>query len=160
MLSLSQDKKIVPATTMEATLPIQPVQNDTVQILTGPLQIPAAQSNNKLMSVKTNKIILPGETMELTTDMPDQTVLIEGWLPHHWPEPQLVSITQGKLEVTNNTQQPVLFDNKKAKSIKVTTTAHTDWTQPFLSALKQEPRNVSPLSDTETIDTIKIGDTT
>ena len=76
---------------MEATLPIQPVQHDTVQILTGPSQIPAAQSNNKLMSIKTNKIILPGETMELPTDMPDQTVLVEGWLPHHWPEPQLVT---------------------------------------------------------------------
>ena len=99
VISLSQDKKIVPATTMEATLPIQPVQHDTVQILTGPSQIPPAQSNNKLMSVKSNKIILLGETIEFTTDMPDQTVLIEGWLPHHWPEPQLVSITQGKLEV-------------------------------------------------------------
>ena len=98
--------------------------------------------------------------MELTMDMPDQEVLIEGWLPHHWPEPQLVSITQGKLQVTNNTKQPVIFDNKKTRSIKVTTTEHTDWTQPFLSAIKQEPRNVSPLSDHETIDTIKIGDTT
>ena len=92
--------------------------------------------------------------------MPDQTVLIEGWLPHHWPEPQLVTITQGKLKVTNNTKQPVIFDNKKTRSLKVTTTAHTDWTQPFLSAIKQEPRNISPLSDTETIDTIKIRDTT
>ena len=98
--------------------------------------------------------------MELTTDMPDQEVLIEGWLPHHQPEPQLVSITQGKLQVTNNTNQPVIFDNKKTRSIKVTTTKHTDWTQPFLSAIKQEPRNVSLLSDYETIDTIKIGDTT
>ena len=97
--------------------------------------------------------------MELTTDMLDQTILIEGWLPHHWPEPQLVSITQGKLEVTNNTQKPVLFDNKKSKSINITITADTDWTQPSLSAIKQEPRNVNPLSDTETIDTIKIGDT-
>ena len=31
VISLSQDKKIVPATTMEATLPIQPVQYNTVQ---------------------------------------------------------------------------------------------------------------------------------
>ena len=115
---------------------------------------------HSLMSIKSNKISLPGESLELETNMPDQTVIIEGWLPHHWPEPQLVSISQGKLQVTNNTTQPMMFDNKKVKSLKVTTTKHTDWTQPFLSAIKQEPRNVSPLSDNKTIDTIKIGDTT
>ena len=36
----------------------------------------------------------------------------------------------------------------------------TDWKQPFLSTLKQEQRKVSLLSDSETIDTIQIGDTT
>ena len=72
------------------------------QVLTGPSQSPAVQPTHSLMPIKTNKIILPGESMELTTDMPDQTVVIEGWLPHHWPEPQLVSIAQGKLQVTNN----------------------------------------------------------
>ena len=56
VISLSQDRKIVPATTMEATLPIQPVQ-DNLQPLTGPSQTITAQSNNKLMSVKANKII-------------------------------------------------------------------------------------------------------
>merc|ERR1712089_24063 len=117
------------------------------------------QPNNKLMSVKANKIVLPGDTLELATDLEDQTVLIEGWLPHQWPEPQLVSISQGKLVVANNTQKPVLFDTKKLKSIKITTTTETDWTQPSLSAIRQETQNVLPMSDTETIDNIKIGDT-
>ena len=85
--------------------------------------------------MKANKIVLPGDTLELATDLEDQTVLIEGWLPHQWPEPQLVSISQGKLVVANNTQKPVLFDTKKSKSIKITTTTETDWTQPSLSAI-------------------------
>ena len=167
MLSLSQDKKIVPATSIEATLPIQPVQYST-------LHSPGAQSMSEsqvhrqkptlpahsLMSIKSNKIILPGESLELDMTIPDQTVIVEGWLPHHWPDPQLVSISQGKLQVTNNTTEPVLFDNKKVKSLKIMTTEHTDWTQPFLSTIKQEKRNASPLSDSKTIDTIKISDTT
>ena len=144
--------------TVEATLPIKLVQDNLVSF-TGPSQKTTAQPNNKLMSVKANKIILPGETLELATDVQDQTVLVEGWLPHHWPEPQLASITQGKLKVINTTKEPVLFNNKKSKSIKLTTTDDTDWTQPSLSAVKQESKNVIPLSDTEAIDTIKIGNT-
>ena len=63
VISLSQDKKIVPATMMEATLPIQPVQYSTTHS-------PAVQSTSQfqvsqkltipthsLMSIKSNKII-------------------------------------------------------------------------------------------------------
>ena len=150
VISLSQDRKIVPATTLEATLPIKPCHSP---------QQPTTQPNNKLMSVKTNKIVLPGDTLELDTDLQDQTVLVEGWLPYQWPEPQLVSISQGKIAVVNQTQKPILFDTKRSKSIKITTTTDTDWTQPCLSTMKQENQKPIPLSDTETIDLIKIENT-
>ena len=111
------------------------------------------------MSIRSNKIILPGDSLNLDTDLPDQTVVVEGWLLHQWPDPQLVSISQGRLQVTNTSSQPVVLTDKKVNSEKITSTKDTDWTQPFLSTLKQDPRNVSPLSDSETINTIKIGDT-
>ena len=78
LISLSQDRKIVPAITLESTLPIKPCNS---------LQKSTTQPHNKLMSVKTIKIILPGDTLELDTDLQDQTVLVEGWLPYQWPEP-------------------------------------------------------------------------
>ena len=105
------------------------------------------------MSNRSNEIILPGDSLDLDTDLPDQTVVVEGWLPHQWPDPQLVSISQGRLQVTNTSSQPVVLTNKRVNSVKITSTEDTDWTQPFLSTLKQEIRNVSPLSDSETIDT-------
>ena len=103
---------------------------------------------------------MPGDSLDLNTELPDQTVVVEGWHPNHWPDPQLANIHQNKIQVTNTTNKPVLLTNKRINSIKITTTEDTDWTQPFLSTLKQEQRNVSPLSDSETIDTIQIGDTT
>merc|ERR1712240_200025 len=150
LISLSQDRKIVPATTLEATLPIQPMSRS---------QQPTTQTNNKLMSVKDNIIVLPGDTLELNTDLQDQTVMVEGWLPHQWPQPQLVSISQGKIVVQNQTQEPILFDKKKSRSIKITTTTETDWTLPSLRSIKQDSPHCLPLTDTETIDTIKIENT-
>ena len=112
------------------------------------------------MCIRSNEIILPGDSLDLDTDLPDQTVVVEGWLPHQWPDPQLVSISQGRLQVTNTSSQPVVLTNKRVNSVKITSTEDTDRTQPFLSTLKQEIRNVSQLSDSKTIDTIQIGDTT
>ena len=142
---------------MEATLPIKPVQDNSITF-TSPSQ-KTTQHNPKLMSVKSNTIILPGDSLELDTDVDDQTILVEGWLPGQWPEPQLANIAQGKLNITNNTKEPVVFNTKKAKSIKLTARDDTDWTQHSMSAIRQESKNKIPLSDTETIDNIKIGNT-
>merc|ERR1712240_995562 len=149
LISLSQDRKIVPATTLEATLPIQPMSRS---------QQPTTQTNSKLTSVKDNIIVLPGDSLELNTDLQDQTVMVEGWLPQQWPQPQLAHISQGKIVVHNQTQQPVLFDKKRSKSIKITTTTDTDWTLPSLATFQNSPKCL-PLTDTETIDSIKIENT-
>ena len=103
---------------------------------------------------------MPGQSLDLNTDLPDQTVLVEGWHPTHWPHPKLADIRNNKLQVINTTNDPVVLSNKKVNSLKITKTEDTDWTQPFLSTIKQEQRKVSPLSDAEMIDTIRIGDTT
>ena len=71
-ISLLYDRKIVPATTIEATFPVNSLQNSTKQ-----------SKRYNLMSVKTNKIIMPGESIHLDTNLPDQTVLIEGWNSNH-----------------------------------------------------------------------------
>merc|ERR1712082_516216 len=142
---------------MEATLPVKPAQS--VDKSSQKMSQKPTQSI-KLMSVKANTIVLPGEYLELETDVKDQTILAEGWLPGQWPEPQLTTIAQGKIKIQNNTEEQVLFTNKRAKTIKLTATNNTDWTQSSLSSIRQEPGDNIPLSDSETIDGIKIGNTT
>ena len=119
------------------------------------------------MSIKTNKIILPGDSINIDTTMTDQTVLVEGWKGNHWPEPQVVAITQGKLPITNNTSKPVILKNNKVNSIKVTPTEVIDWTAPSFSSLstittttKQTTKTMTSMPDSDTIDTIQIGETT
>ena len=106
-ISLLHNRKTVPATTFEATLPIS--QQSTSQTI-----------RYNLMSLKTNKIILPGESIELDTELEDQTVLAEGFNGHHWPQPQIVSIARGKLPLTNTSADPVILKAHKVNSIKLT----------------------------------------
>ena len=63
---------------------------------------------------------MPGQSLDLNTDLPDQTVLVEGWHPTHWPHPQLANIRNNKLQVINTTHEPVILSNKKVNSLKVT----------------------------------------
>merc|ERR1711873_382295 len=142
---------------MEATFPVRPAKTKAKS--SNSLSQKPTQNNLKLMSVKSNTIVLPGDYLELDTDVKDQTILAEGWLPGQWPEPQLATIAQRKLKIENNTEKPVVFSTKKAKTIKLTATNNTDWTQYSMSAIRQEPGDKIPLSDSETIDTIKIGNT-
>ena len=65
-ISLLHNRKIVQATTLEATFPVSNPYN------------PLKTDRYNLMSVKTNKIILPCDSINLDTTMPDQTALVEG----------------------------------------------------------------------------------
>ena len=148
-ISLLHNRKTVPATTFEATLPVSN-QNTS--------------KNNRynLMSLKTNKIILPGESIEIDTELGDQTVLVEGFNSHHWPAPQVVNIARGKIPILNTSADPVILNAHKVNSIKITPTEIVDWSSPrnaFLSAITT-PTQSAPLPDSETIDTITIGETT
>ena len=141
-ISLLHNRKIVPAMMMEATFPVTNPHNTT------------KTDRYNLMSVKTNKIILPGESIDLDTTMPDQTALVEGWNSNHWPEPQIVKITQGKLPIRNNTSSPVILTHNKVNSIKVTSTEIVDWTVPSLSTITTTTKSTASMPDSETIDTI------
>ena len=66
-----------------------------------PQVIPDKKKRYNLMSVKMNKIVLPGDSITLDTTLPNQTVLIEGWNACHWPEPQITEVNDGKIEVIN-----------------------------------------------------------
>ena len=119
------------------------------------------------MSLKTNKIILPGDLIDIDTTMTDQTVLVEGWNGNHWPEPQVVTITQGKMPITNNSSKPIILTNNKVNSIKIIPTEVVDWSAPSFSSLstistttKQMTKTITSMPDSDTIDTIQIGDTT
>ena len=79
------------------------------------------------MSLKTNKIILPGDTIKIDTEMADQTVLVKGYNRNHWPELQVMTISQKKFPITNNTTSTVILNKSKVNSIKVTPTEEIDW---------------------------------
>ena len=114
------------------------------------------------MSIKTNKIILPGESEDIDTQLEDQTVLIEGFNSQHWPAPQVVTIAQGKIPIVNTSAEPVILNSHKVNSIKVTPTEVIDWSSPRYAALSSitGPKQSTPMPDSETIDTITVGDTT
>ena len=63
-ISLVHDKNTVPATAVEATMPVKMSKKQS------------SGENVKLISLKTNKILLPGDTMEIETQLPDQTILV------------------------------------------------------------------------------------
>ena len=112
------------------------------------------------MSVKINKIVLPGDSITLDTTLPNQTVLIEGWNACHWPKPQITEVNDGKIQVTNTSTNPVILRDNRVNSIKVTFTNNTDWKPLRLSTIAtQQKKSSTALSDSETLDQIDIGET-
>ena len=148
-ISLLHNRKTVPATTLEATFPV--TNHSTL-------------TNNRynLMSIKTNKIVLPGESIDIDTTLEDQTVLVEGFNSNHWPAPQVVNIAQGRIPIVNTSTEPVILTSHKVNSIKITPTETVDWSSPSYTTLSSitTSQPITSMPDSETIDTITIGDTT
>ena len=147
-ISLLHNRKIVPATTLEATFPV-----------TNP---PLKPDRYNLMSLKTNKIIMPGDTIDIDTEIEDQTVLVEGFNGSHWPPPQVVNINKETIPITNTSSKPVILTTQKVNSIKITPTQTVDWSSPSYSSLSSisTSRPTTSMPDSETIDTITIRETT
>ena len=76
-ISLLYDRCTIPATTLEATLPVSTQHGKQTN------------GNHKLISLKINQIIQPGDSMEIPVNIPDQTLLAEGFRPTDWPPPQI-----------------------------------------------------------------------
>ena len=102
---------------------------------------------------------MPGDSMDIPTTIKDQEVIAEGWRPTEWPPPQLTAIKNGLLHLTNTSKQPVILKDAKVNSIKITTMTDLDWQTPKLATITGTKTSVTPLSDMETINLIKIGET-
>ena len=72
------------------------------------------------------KTLLPGQALKVKTQMEDgATVLVEPWHTNttDWPGPQLGQVKHGCLEVTNDTQEPILIGKKgEVTTLKVSRT--------------------------------------
>ena len=99
---------------------------------------------NPLISLKTKRILMPGDHLTLQTNLPDQQILVEANQPTKWPPPTLATICNQSLSITNTTNKPVYIDNKHTHSIKLTLTTVVDttiqlqwilWTTPMQTKL-------------------------
>ena len=55
-----------------------------------PVMTKTVKNKNKhLILLKSNRIILPGEHIQLYTDLPDQQIFVEAHKSINWPPPQL-----------------------------------------------------------------------
>ena len=73
---------------------------------------------------------MPGKTIDLDTNLEDQTVLVEGFNSSHWPPPQIVNISNGTIPLTNTSSELVILTTHKVNSIKITPTETIDWSSP------------------------------
>ena len=166
-ISLLGNKCTVPATHREALLPItQRVstslntihtnksthqQHNAVKLL--------RNTNNLLVSIKSRKIILPGDQLTIKTDLSDQHMVVEA-MKQSWPSLTLATIKNNILKLTNNTNKSVLLDGKNTLYICVTLTTNSsildtpsggDFFQQYT------PKSVQTPLETETIKLIKFG---
>ena len=67
--------------------------------------------------------LLPGQTLEQDVKMKsNQVVLVEGWLENKtdWPHGTLCHVANGKISLTNNTQEPITLGRKgQVKTLKI-----------------------------------------
>jgi len=123
---------------------------------------PLATPPNPLISIKARKILLPGDHLTITTDLPDQEMLVEATKSNNWPPPTLAAINNKNIKLRNNTTNPILLDGKQTLSLRLTPTTHADITLPphnthYYGHYSPQPRTPPP--DSETIQLIKFGKT-
>ena len=102
-ISLLNDRSTVPATTKEATFPVK-------------IHQPNYDDRPPLVTLKTKQILLPGDTISVQTNIPDQQVLAEAWKSSQWPPPQLSHIQNGLLQLTNESSKSNSPSRKQIKS--------------------------------------------
>ena len=137
---------MVPATTLVATLPIVAHHTKNNQ-----------GNNSRLVSLKVKQIIQPGESIDIPVNIPNQTILAEGFRPTDWPLPQITEVKNNNINLTNDTNHTIILNDNKVNSIKLTSTQTSEWIN--LSSINTNLTKTE-LSDSETINLIKIGKTT
>ena len=110
-ISVHNGKHVIMDTRAEMLMPINP--NPQVQEKPAYLQ----RIEHKLTS------LLPGQTFEQPVKMEnDQVVLVEGWLENDcdWPHAALCQVNNGKICLTNDTQEPIMMGKKgQVKTLKI-----------------------------------------
>ena len=111
---------------------VQPT--DPVSLLpTAPL-IPADKKvvnkqSAKLLSLDTSRTLLPGQEIEIPVQMEDgETVLVEPWEQNKnisWPEPHLQSITGGKINLVNSSNNAIML-GREIKKVKIRQTSNEE----------------------------------
>ena len=107
--------------------------------------------------MKSNIILLPGESVDVPTELEDQTIIAEGHGKSHWPPPQLTKVTNKAVQLTNQSSEPITLTDLKTNSIQLTKTT--------IQNLQNNPTEYRiastkiTLPDSDTINLIKIGET-
>ena len=113
-----------------------------------------------LVSIPDGLIIMPGESASIPVNMSDQQVVVKPFQSGNWIQPQLASIQQQSLTITNTSKHPITSSkNKKANKFKITTTTVQDvCSMPIQDHRLNVNKQVDKLSQPETTGGIKFGD--
>ena len=91
---------------------------------------PLAKPTNPLVSIKSKRIILPGDYLTVKADLPDQDMVVEAVKTHQWPPPTLAAVKNNLIKVTNTSDSPVLLDGKHTLSLQLTPTMNSSISDP------------------------------
>ena len=147
LIHIHNRKVTVQETNPMTLLPIQPVLqmtespvNEVVVTQPNPDDAPKAvevvqekpkatpevkQPASVLHSFKSMRVILPGQTVDLPVNAPDdELIAVEPWEKNKnpdWPQPQLCTVLNGQVQVLNETPEPIIL-SKDVQYIKTRTT--------------------------------------
>ena len=114
-ISVHDKKHTVMDTKKESTLKISPQAQQ---------QPKAKQQAQQLKHMQIGeRTLLPGQHLHQEVDMPEgEVVLVQGYIENtiDWPGAQLCTVSQGKVEVINDTQEPIIVGRKgQVKTLKI-----------------------------------------
>ena len=121
------------------------------------------KTKSTLLTFNSMKVILPGQSLEVSVKGEEQEqVAIQPWEQNknlRWPQPQLCTIKDGKVNIENSTEEPIIL-SKDVRSIKInkTTILEENPDQRFYS--QKLPNMMSLQTQKSEISEIKIGEDT
>ena len=119
-ITLLGNKCTVPSTQREALLPVATTNNQltptclySTTLSNTQTTQPLAKPQHSLISIKSKRILLPGDSLTINTNLPDQDIVLEAAKSSSWPPPTLAAITNKVTQLTNTSNTPVILDGKK-----------------------------------------------
>ena len=112
-ISVHDRKHVVMDTKKESIMPVSPKCNMIKPAELAPLEA-------------TTRTLLPGQSISIKTTMPEgSTVLAEPWHTNSldWPSATLCQVQQGSVELSNDTQEPIMLGKKgQVQKVKMSQT--------------------------------------